>query len=212
MEAISITAAALDTLRASVSATLGEKRFAHTLSVEGEIASLAARFLPTRENELRAAALLHDLTKELSLDEQLRICERFRIALPSGIESSPAVLHAFTAAAVIPERYPAFATKEILSAVARHTVGHAEMTTFDKLLFLSDYIEPTRKPASCKAVRTAFYKTLSESRSKNDDLSALDSAVLMAIEATICYLERESLPILPESYEVYKAFQARISG
>lgn len=212
MATLPITDAALDALRASVSAALGEKRFAHTLAVEGEIASLAARFLPSKIRELRAAALLHDLTKELSLDEQLRICDRHCIPLPKKIEASPAVLHSITAPSVIAERYPSFATEEILTAVARHTVGHPEMSTFDKLLFLADYIEPTRKPTSCQAVRCGFYKALSESSSLVEDLRALDSAVFAAISATITYLERSSLPILPESYEVYKAFQARVSG
>ena len=212
MEALPITDAALDALRASVSAQLGERRLAHTLAVEKEIAFLATRFLPEMEKELRAAALLHDLTKELSFDEQMRICEKHGIDLPSKITDSPAVLHSFSAPPMIREKYPLFATEQILRAIARHTVGHSEMSTFDKLLFLADYIEPTRKPISCQSVRADFYGALAESGSEQENLRALDNAVFAALQATITYLERSALPILPESYEVYKTFRARVSG
>ena len=202
----------LDALRADISQKIGQKRFAHILSVEKEITVLGNRFLPEKVNMLRAAALLHDLTKEFSMSEQLDVCERYRIDLPSGIEDSPAVLHSYTAAKMIAELYSAFAYPEILIAVERHTVGHTEMSVFDKLLFIADYIEPTRKPASCKSVRAAFYLALKESRCAKDDFLALDFAVYGALKATISYLECEKLPILPFSYEVYNTFKARLLG
>ena len=60
----------LERLRSAVAAFETEKRYRHTLGVETEAAALATVLLPEKTDELRAAALLHDLTKCRSDEEQ----------------------------------------------------------------------------------------------------------------------------------------------
>ena len=52
---------------------LSDKRFLHTKGVEEEIVRLGEIYLPDKIPELRAAALLHDLAKELPIEEQIAI-------------------------------------------------------------------------------------------------------------------------------------------
>ncbi len=202
----------LDRLRIAIAARMSESRYQHTLSVERECALLAARYLTGQEKALRAAALLHDLTKALPTEKQLLLAKQGNIVLPKDAECFPAILHSYTAEAVIREQFPEFATEEILNAIKKHTVGHRDMSVFDKILFLADYIEPTRAHESCKALRRDFLSALAASRSENEALLALDRAVFSALSATVSYLKSANLPILPEAYEVYKAFSDRLSG
>ena len=75
------TDADIDKLRRDVAAYLTEKRYRHTLAVEGETAYMAALYMPERENELRAAALLHDIAKKLSYENQLNYIREFDIMI-----------------------------------------------------------------------------------------------------------------------------------
>ena len=52
----------LDTLRASVMASMSDFRFNHTAEVEKMAVRLGEIYAPEKLNELRAAALLHDIT------------------------------------------------------------------------------------------------------------------------------------------------------
>ena len=60
-------------LREDMRACMTEQRFKHTLGVEQMAARLAALYLPEGAGMLRAAALLHDMTKELPREVQAEI-------------------------------------------------------------------------------------------------------------------------------------------
>ena len=68
-----ITEQMLDTLRQRVSEGMSPKRFNHTAEVEKMAAYLGELYAPDKVDVLRAAALLHDVTKEYSTDRQLQI-------------------------------------------------------------------------------------------------------------------------------------------
>ena len=195
-------------LREDISRRLSDERFAHTLSVEREVNDIADRLLPDRVGELRAAALLHDLTKELSLSEQVRICRENAVVCSNEALTSGAVLHGFTAALQIPSLYPCFASPDILSAVRYHTVGHPMMSTFDKILFLADYIESTRRYPDCIALRERFWNEIN-SVSSDQYLTSLDAAVFTEVKQTITHLLKKNAVIAPESLALYNAYAAR---
>lgn len=67
----------LDELRLSVKDRLSIFRWSHTEGVERMAARISKILAPDKEYELRAAALLHDITKEKKIDEQIDICERY---------------------------------------------------------------------------------------------------------------------------------------
>ena len=206
MESIrNLTEARLDSLRSSIKSRLSRPRFEHTLAVEDEIHRMGELILPGRICELRAAALLHDLTKELSLKEHLEIARRYGIVCSREAQSSSAVLHGFTAAAVIPESFPDFATPDLLSAVRKHTVGAEDMSTFDKLLFLADYIESSRPYPTCISLRRFFWESIS-SAAPEDRLSVLDAAVFLEIKQTLSHLIEKGSSIAPESLLLYNVY------
>ena len=70
-----ITLSMLDGLRERVGTYMSEKRYAHTVAVEDMAARMSKYLCPEKTNVLRAAALLHDITKELTAEEHIKICE-----------------------------------------------------------------------------------------------------------------------------------------
>ena len=154
---IIITEEMLETLAQKLEGTMSPKRYRHTAEVEKMAARLGALYAPEYIMQLRAAALLHDITKEFSLQTQLQILQKFGIMIHYSDEISPKTLHARTAALLIPEEYPAFADPTILEAVRWHTTGREGMTVCEKLIYLADYIDLSRTCPDCVELREMFW-------------------------------------------------------
>ncbi len=174
----------LSELRMIVSERLGEKRFRHTLGVERMAIILAERLIPDRIPEIRAAALLHDITKELSDREHMEIMNKLDYLTDSDFLSK-SVYHSITAPFVIMCEFTEFATDDVLSAVENHTTGSPEMSLFDEIIFISDYIEEGRSYPSCVSVREALLLALRNSEKAEDIEPALHDATVKALENTI---------------------------
>ena len=151
-----ITEQMLTALRAEMERTLSPTRFAHTKGVERMAAFMAQLYCPTLESELRAAALLHDSTKEYTDARQLEILAANGVALRPDEARAPKIWHAMTAALEIPVRYPVFATPTVLGAVRWHTTGRADMTQAEAILYLADLIEENRNYPALVALRNRF--------------------------------------------------------
>ena len=130
-----------DEMRKGILSRLRGYRYEHSLGVERAARRLAEQY---GEDPDRAgtAAILHDITKHLSPQEQLNLCEKYGI-IPCAVEKSePKMLHGKTAAAIARAEYGM--PEEICQAIACHTTGRNRMTLLDKILYLADYIEETR--------------------------------------------------------------------
>lgn len=155
-------------------------RLAHTLAVKDECLRLAGLFGLSDEetNHLAAAALLHDCTKGLKYPEQLALAQRMGIELSPDDLASPKVLHSITGAAVAKADFGA--SDEIAAMIACHTTGKGAMTLSEKLLYLADYIEPTRTFDDCVKLRRFFYET-----KEVDLLSHLNQTLILSFDLTV---------------------------
>ena len=73
-KSVDITDNALDALRQAVRSLMSEKRYAHTCAVERMVTRLCMLYCPAEIPELRAAALLHDITKEADENKASAFC------------------------------------------------------------------------------------------------------------------------------------------
>ena len=176
---------ALDSLRISVGAEMSEKRYGHTLEVEKMASRLGEIYMPEKVDVLRAAALLHDITKERSLEEQLSLCKRFNIEVSDSDILSPKMFHAKTAAALISEKYPEFADEDIISAVRWHTTGRADMSLAEKLIYLADYIDMSRNFEDCVKLRSLFWSADPASMTEKERIAHLNDVIIFSYELTI---------------------------
>ena len=130
-----------ETIRQSILGRLSGYRYTHTLGCERAAKRLAQTYGGNVERAAFAACL-HDITKRLSRDEQLYLCDKYDI-IPCDVEKVEwKMLHGKTAAAIARREYGA--PQDVVDAIACHTTGRAGMTTLDKILYLADYIEDTR--------------------------------------------------------------------
>ena len=172
-------------LREKVKSEMGEKRYFHTLEVEKMAARLGEIYAPELISMLRAAALLHDVTKERTTEEHIAICEEAGLLVLKAERKSPKMFHAKTASLIIPQKYPEFATPEIISAVRYHTTGKADMTIEEKIIYLADYIDMSRTFADCVALRDYFFNFDFENANEEEKVNHLNDTLIMSYNLTI---------------------------
>ena len=147
----------LDQLRPVALSYLKHKRIPHVLGTEQEAIRLAQRYGADVE-KARVAALLHDCTKKLSMEEQLALCEKYGIQLDELERKALKLLHSKTGAAIAKDVFGV--DEEIYSAIWYHTTGHANMTRLEKIIYLADYIEPSRDFPGVDELRSVCYEDL----------------------------------------------------
>ena len=192
---IKITEKMLNTLRETIKGSISPKRFVHTVAVEEMVARLCALYCPEYTMQLRAAALLHDLTKELTPDAQEALCAAYDIPTDDLQRISPKTYHAKTAAARIVRDFSEFADPIIIDAVRWHTTGHAGMTLTEKLLYLADYIDESRTFSSCVLLRRYFFGAEPELMSGEERQKHLRATLLLSYELTLKDLLTDGAPI-----------------
>ena len=187
-------------LRKSIeNAEMSEKRRRHTLAVEDMAVRLGELYAPESLDVLRAAALLHDITKEYSTEEHMAILIKHGIA-PRDIDIfAPKTLHAQTAALLIPEKYASLALPEVISAVRWHTTGHAGMTLCEKLIYLADYIDETRKFPDCVKLRETFWSAEPQKMNARERDAHLRRVLIESYKMTVSALLDEGCPISPDT-------------
>ncbi len=195
----------VETLAGLVKPYLTEKRYSHTVSVANEAVKIGRLYGYSGEDLLRlkASGLLHDITKKQDSEKQLQYCREFGIILSSDEIMSKRVLHAITAEKLAERDFTEYTDGEILSGVRWHTTGRREMTLFDCIIFLADYIEPTREFDDCVKVRQYFYDKIECVPDRNEVM--LDT-MIYSFDLTIENLIRESDVIHHDTIEARNYF------
>lgn len=136
---------------------LKHKRIPHVLGTEQEAIHLAVRYGANVE-KARIAALLHDCTKKLTSEEQLSLCLQYGIELDDLERSALKLLHAKTGAEIAKRDFDV--DGEVYGAIRWHTTGRANMTKLEKVIYLADFIEPTRDFPGVDKLRRVSYENL----------------------------------------------------
>ncbi len=192
----------LELLREKIRPYISEKRYGHVLAVEEEAAALGALLLSGEIPRLRAAALLHDITKRCTAEEHLALAQALGIADLDG-EELP-TYHAVTGAALARRDFPDETDSEICTAIARHTTGAAEMTLFDAIIYLADYIEKTRTFEDCVCLRSFFYD--GKERTGDALLEHFRKTMILSFDMTIRSLLADGRRIHPDTVKARNAF------
>ena len=181
----------LSKLRPVALSYLKHKRIPHVLGTEQEAIRLAERY-GADVDKARVGALLHDCTKKLDLAEQLALCEQYGIPLDDMERQTLKLLHAKTGAAIARDVFGV--DDEIYGAILWHTTGRAGMTLLEKILYLADYIEPSRDFPGVDKLRAVCYKDL-------------DAGLLMGLEMTITEMNELGSPVHRATIEARDALK-----
>lgn len=191
--------AELTALRQRILSEMSPKRYHHTAAVEDMVVRLATLYCPEEIPALRAAALLHDITKEYDIPTQMALLTEAGQPPAQGEEFAHKTFHARTAALLIPDNYPAFNCETVVNAVRWHTTGREDMTLTEELLYLADYIDDSRLFPDCVRLRSFFWDAHPERMTMEDRLAHLRRTLIMSFDMTMRALLAECAVISPDT-------------
>ncbi len=165
-------------------------RYQHVLGVEKAAKALAKKNQYDPE-KAGLAALLHDYAKECDNQVFIDLIKKYQLD-PDLLKWNNNVWHGKVGIYKIQEDL-GLKDPEILRAIEIHTVGAAEMTLLDKILYVADYIEEGR-----------IFPLVNDARIIANE--SLDKAVAFETVNTVAYLAKKSVPIYPQTIETYNAF------
>lgn len=181
-------------IKATISSLQKEKRFRHTLGVANEALNLGRIFLPQKLDKLYFTGLLHDITKDFSTEKQFELCTNFNIKITSDI--APKLLHSKTGASYAESVFGKdFIDDEVYDGIYYHTTGRANMTLFEMLIYLADYIESGRTFDDCVYLRNYFYEKIKNVKTIEKKLEVLRKTMVLSFDLTIKNLILEKKPI-----------------
>ena len=183
----------LSQLRPVALSYLKYKRIPHVLGTEQEAVRLAVRYGADVEKAQRAA-LLHDCTKRLDMEAQLALCGRYGIQLDEMEQWALKLLHSKTGAAIARDVFGV--DDEIYRAIWYHTTGHANMTLLEKIIYLADYIEPSRDFPGVDRLRKTCYEDL-------------DAGLLLGLEMTVEEMTAMGNPVHHATLEARDALKGQ---
>ena len=186
----------IELLRNSMKEILKQPRYHHSVGVE-EVACDLAVIHGYDADKASIAGILHDCARNLSDEELIEYCEKYRLEVTDIEVRCPFLLHGKVGAAFARDQY-GITDSEIISSIIYHTTGRPNMSLLEKIIFTADYIEPYRKPLPrINEIRAMAY-------------SELDRAVLMILENTLDYLEQSKAEIDTMTIDTYKYYKEKL--
>ena len=155
-------------------ARMSEKRYIHSYNVAVEGQRLAKKYGADVE-KARLAGMLHDITKETSGNEQLKIIENSGIELNSIESPSPKLWHAIAGAAFVRD-VMGIKDEDVFNAIRYHTSGRANMSLLEKCIFIADFTGAERDYEGVEEMRELSNKSLEEAMAFGLSFSVADLA------------------------------------
>lgn len=148
-------------LKEIVKSKVSIKRFNHIMAVVDMSIKLAKIYNADIE-KCKIAALLHDICKEMNMEEMKKICKNnFSEDLSDEDLENDEILHPFVGAYWV-EKNLKIEDIEILNAIKNHTLGNKNMTLVEKIVYIADAVEITRNYPGVEEIRNLVFKDLNE--------------------------------------------------
>lgn len=180
---------------AALESRLSESAVEHCRRVAQTAAALASIY-GVDPDDAALAGLLHDWDREIAAEGLLAAADASGIPTSSADKAVPYLLHAHTGASAVAREFPGI-SDEVVRAVAHHTVGSAEMTELDMVVYLADMIEPGRDYPGVDDLREAVGTV------------SLDDLFAKGYEQSVMHLLRSRKFIHPQTVAVWNALVAR---
>ena len=159
---------------------------------------MAMRYNPDPSNSnfikrAELAGLLHDCAKCMDNNKKLRICEKNNLSCSSFEKSHPYLLHGKVGAYIAQTKFK-IEDNDILQAITWHTTGRPDMSLLEKIIFIADYIEPSRTPVpELNLIRQLAFVDI-------------DKAMEKILSNTLKFLESKGNPIDKMTQTTYDSY------
>lgn len=175
---------------------LNKKRYVHSVGVEYTAATLAFVYGADIQ-KARIAGLLHDCAKCIPTEEKLKKAKKLGMPISKCEKANPDLLHGKLGAYYAKEDY-GVKDEDILAAITNHTTGRPGMSLLEKIIFVSDYIEPNRK----------MIRDLTEIR--REAYEDIDECIVHILENTLEYLIYKDTIIDDTTRETYNYYVSEL--
>ena len=169
---------------------MSKKRYIHSINVAKAGIQLAEKYGGDVE-KIKVAGVLHDITKEMPYDEQLKIIQSGGIILDSVQQFSPKTWHAISGSAFVKKELNIMDT-DILNAIRYHTSGRAGMNLLEKIIFVADFIGEERDYKGVEIMRAKAKRSLEEAMLYGVSFSIQD------LTQRQCAIDRNTLELYNE--------------
>lgn len=177
---------------------LSDRRFAHSKGVAYTAASLAMKYGADMYSAM-IAGILHDCAKNVA--EEDFITYHLNLYPETSVDDIvvPHLLHG-EYGAYLAEKLYRIDDPQILNAITYHTTGRTNMSLLEKIIFVADYIEPTRnmntQPSLDEIRRMAF--------------EDLDRCIVTIMRCVLDYLRKNGWKISNETVYVLEHYERSI--
>lgn len=165
---------------------LSTKRFSHSVKVMEAAVYLAEKYGEEVE-KAAIAGLVHDCAKDIKGEAIFTLCDKYGIIVDSIMRSQPELLHGLIGASLAREVF-GITCPRILTAIAEHTLGRAEMDRLCSIVFIADYIEEGRQYSGVEKIREAAEESL-------------EKAIVAGIDNTIHHIMEKGRLLHPQTVE-----------
>ena len=176
---------------------LSEYRFHHSMCVAKRAKNLAKKY-GADENKAYLAGILHDITKEMPNDEQIKLIEDSGHKLTYVELGNPHVFHQISGAAYV-KNVLKIDAEDIISGIRYHTTGHENMTLFEMIIYLADFTSEDRN-----------YPDVDIMRKKTDE--NLYSAMIYSLKYTIKSVVEDDKLLHPDTLACYNYIINKMKG
>ena len=135
----------IEKIKKDLKEMLSEKRYNHSIGVMEKAIELA-KIYGVDEEKAALAGLTHDIAKEISDEEALKIAEKNHIKLDEGEKNNTKLLHCPIGAFIVKEKYGL--DEQIQNAIRYHAISYYKMDMLAKVTYIADKIEENRKSPS----------------------------------------------------------------
>ena len=171
--------------------SLDRQRYEHTLGVE-ETAREMAKCFGEDEEKAALAGLLHDCAKCMTLSQMVKSAKGEEI--DPLMKESKALMHSLAGMCVARDVFNV-QDPQVLSAIRWHTTGREGMSALEKIIYLADMIEPSRKP----------YPGLEEIRRLC--WLDLDAAMLTALKGSLAHVQAQGKTLHPDTLAALSSYE-----
>lgn len=162
-----------DEIYKTIKEKISEKRFNHIIGVV-ETAKMLANLYNEDIEKAMLASILHDNAREYTQDDMEKLYTYYEYDFSDNQQKNPALLHSKVGAILARATY-GIEDMDIINAIKYHTTGRRNMSMLEKIVFIADYIEPSRNFEGVENIRKLAFRDI-------------DLAVFEALENTIRYL------------------------
>jgi nicotinate-nucleotide adenylyltransferase len=190
----------------AVRSLVSPSRFLHSRAVAALSWELCVRFGQDPDRGY-LAGIAHDIAKSMDEDDLKRLAKKDGKPISRLERKKPSLLHSRAGAVLLRERF-GIGDEEILAAVRDHTVGSLTMGPLEKIVYIADKIEPTRKNGQLRGGDSEQGESRGEFR-ESENWENLDSLFTAVLKDTVAYLRFRKLDLSEDTRGLLETMKRR---